>query len=127
MLQGSDSILMNRKEIWEKGTKRLEKGGGGGEEKRDRNDDGKGTQEKGGKGTKVYKRIHPDISMGSMFLSVVTATTETNSSNMRQNITMISRKRQTHADYLKKQLYLAEGWAKVEGTPGTGGHGYLHQ
>jgi hypothetical protein len=50
MLQGSDSVLMNRKEIWEKGTEKLERGGG---EKRDRNDDGKGTHEKGGKGTTV--------------------------------------------------------------------------
>jgi hypothetical protein len=33
----------------------------------------------------------PDISMGTMFLSVIKATTEKNSSNMRQNISMISR------------------------------------
>jgi hypothetical protein len=80
---------MNRKQIREKGIKRMKKG----EKKRERNDNGKGTQEKGGKGTKVYKRIHADISMGIMLLSIIRATINTTITNMRQNIIIISRKR----------------------------------
>jgi hypothetical protein len=45
--------------------------------------------EKGGGGTKVYKRIHPDNSMGIMLLSIIMATVEIKSSNMRQNINTI--------------------------------------